>query len=112
MNHLSSGRLLLGMAVGGYADDYVASGIPFQERGKRFDTMLDDMAHIWSGAARGFAGAIGPQPGLDRAWAHRKAVADGAAVLLARRRRWLLGRVLGQQQPHGQLEAFRDVARR
>ncbi|WP_028922094.1 LLM class flavin-dependent oxidoreductase [Pseudonocardia acaciae] len=66
VNHLSAGRLTLGMAVGGYRDDYDASGVPFRERGKRFDAMLDDMAGIWAGEPRGFAGAIGPQPGIDR----------------------------------------------
>lgn len=66
VNRLSSGRLTLGMAVGGYEDDYTASGIPFRDRGRRFDAMLEEMARIWSGESRGFAGAIGPQPGLDR----------------------------------------------
>jgi alkanesulfonate monooxygenase SsuD/methylene tetrahydromethanopterin reductase-like flavin-dependent oxidoreductase (luciferase family) len=66
VDRLSAGRLTLGMAIGGYEDDYTASGIPFRERGRRFDEMLEDMARIWSGEPRGFAGAIGPQPGLDR----------------------------------------------
>jgi alkanesulfonate monooxygenase SsuD/methylene tetrahydromethanopterin reductase-like flavin-dependent oxidoreductase (luciferase family) len=66
VDRLSSGRLTLGMAAGGYEDDYAASGVPFRERGRRFDEMLQDMARIWSGESRGFAGAIGPQPGLDR----------------------------------------------
>lgn len=63
---LSSGRLTLGMAAGGYEDDYMASGVPFRERGRRFDEMLEEMARIWAGESRGFAGAIGPRPGLDR----------------------------------------------
>lgn len=66
VNHLSSGRLVLGMAVGGYADDYEASGVPFAGRGRRFDEMLDEMTRIWAGETRGFAGAIGPRPGVDR----------------------------------------------
>src|SRR3954471_23147616 len=40
VNHLSGGRLILGMAVGGYEDDYTASGVSFRERGRRFDDML------------------------------------------------------------------------
>lgn len=67
VNNLSGGRLVLGMAVGGYEDDYAASGVPFSGRGRRFDEMLDEMARIWAGEHRGFAGAIGPQPGLQRA---------------------------------------------
>jgi alkanesulfonate monooxygenase SsuD/methylene tetrahydromethanopterin reductase-like flavin-dependent oxidoreductase (luciferase family) len=66
LNRLSGGRLRLGMAVGGYADDYEASGVPFAGRGRRFDEMLDEMTRIWAGEPRGFAGPIGPTPGLDR----------------------------------------------
>lgn len=66
VNRLSGGRLRLGMAVGGYEDDYEASGVPFAGRGRRFDEMLDEMTRIWAGEPRGFAGAIGPTPGLDR----------------------------------------------
>ncbi|MQA84874.1 MAG: LLM class flavin-dependent oxidoreductase [Streptosporangiales bacterium] len=66
VNHLSGGRLVLGMAVGGYEDDYEASGVPFSERGRRFDQMLAEMTRIWAGESRGFAGAIGPSPGVSR----------------------------------------------
>lgn len=66
VNQLSGGRLVLGMAVGGYADDYAASGVPFAERGRRLDAMLAEMARVWAGEPRGVAGAIGPVPGVDR----------------------------------------------
>jgi alkanesulfonate monooxygenase SsuD/methylene tetrahydromethanopterin reductase-like flavin-dependent oxidoreductase (luciferase family) len=66
VNRLSGGRLRLGMAVGGYEDDYEASGVPFAGRGRRFDEMLMEMTQIWAGEPQGFAGAIGPTPGLDR----------------------------------------------
>lgn len=66
VNFLSGGRLVLGMAVGGYSDDYQASGVPFSERGRRFDEMLSDMTGIWAGEPRGFAGMIGPAAGVDR----------------------------------------------
>jgi alkanesulfonate monooxygenase SsuD/methylene tetrahydromethanopterin reductase-like flavin-dependent oxidoreductase (luciferase family) len=66
VDRLSGGRLRLGMAVGGYEDDYEASGVSFAGRGRRFDEMLDEMTRIWAGEPRGFAGAIGPTPGLDR----------------------------------------------
>jgi alkanesulfonate monooxygenase SsuD/methylene tetrahydromethanopterin reductase-like flavin-dependent oxidoreductase (luciferase family) len=65
VDRLSVGRLTLGMAVGGYEDDYDASGVPFARRGRRFDEMLDEMTRIWAGESRGFAGAIGPSSGLD-----------------------------------------------
>ena len=66
VNRLAGGRLTLGMAVGGYEDDYEASGVPFAGRGRRFDDLVDEMTRIWAGEPRGFAGAIGPSPGLDR----------------------------------------------
>lgn len=66
VNHLSGGRLVLGMAVGGYRDDYQASDVPFQGRGRRLDRMLDEMTDVWAGASRGAAGAIGPRSGLTR----------------------------------------------
>jgi alkanesulfonate monooxygenase SsuD/methylene tetrahydromethanopterin reductase-like flavin-dependent oxidoreductase (luciferase family) len=66
VNHLSGGRVVLGMAVGGYEDDYEVSRVPFGARGRRFDEMLDEMEAVWAGEVRGYAGAIGPSPGVDR----------------------------------------------
>jgi alkanesulfonate monooxygenase SsuD/methylene tetrahydromethanopterin reductase-like flavin-dependent oxidoreductase (luciferase family) len=66
IDHLSKGRLVLGVAVGGREDDYKASGVPFGERGRRFEAMLDEMQAVWAGEARGFAGAIGPRPPRGR----------------------------------------------
>jgi len=66
VDHLSEGRLVLGMAVGGREDDYEASGVAFSDRGRRFEAMLDEMRAVWAGEARGFAGAIGPKPPRGR----------------------------------------------
>jgi alkanesulfonate monooxygenase SsuD/methylene tetrahydromethanopterin reductase-like flavin-dependent oxidoreductase (luciferase family) len=66
LDHLSQGRLVLGMAVGGREDDYEASGVPFNDRGRRFEAMLDEMRAIWAGEPRGFAGAVGPTPPRGR----------------------------------------------
>lgn len=57
---LSGGRLVLGLAVGARADDFETSGVDFHTRGKQFDALLDDVARIWAGEKRGFAGGIGP----------------------------------------------------
>jgi alkanesulfonate monooxygenase SsuD/methylene tetrahydromethanopterin reductase-like flavin-dependent oxidoreductase (luciferase family) len=62
VDHLSDGRLVLGVATGGREDDYTASGTPFSERGRRFDQMIEEMRRIWAGEERGHAGAIGPAP--------------------------------------------------
>jgi alkanesulfonate monooxygenase SsuD/methylene tetrahydromethanopterin reductase-like flavin-dependent oxidoreductase (luciferase family) len=49
IHHLSNGRFLLGAAVGGRPDDYEASGVPFEGRGKRFEEMLERMKEVWDG---------------------------------------------------------------
>lgn len=60
VQRLSDGRLVLGVAPGGRPDDYEAGGVPFENRGRRFDEMLDDMKRIWAGEERGIAGGVGP----------------------------------------------------
>jgi alkanesulfonate monooxygenase SsuD/methylene tetrahydromethanopterin reductase-like flavin-dependent oxidoreductase (luciferase family) len=62
---LSGGRLVLGVAPGGRADDYEAVGVPFDRRGKLMDEMLDEMKRLWAGEERGFAGGVGPDVSAD-----------------------------------------------
>jgi alkanesulfonate monooxygenase SsuD/methylene tetrahydromethanopterin reductase-like flavin-dependent oxidoreductase (luciferase family) len=57
---LAGRRLILGAAIGARDDDYEASGVPMNDRGTRFDSMLEEMKRIWAGEERGYAGAIGP----------------------------------------------------
>jgi alkanesulfonate monooxygenase SsuD/methylene tetrahydromethanopterin reductase-like flavin-dependent oxidoreductase (luciferase family) len=57
---LSGGRLVLGVAAGGREDDFAAAGVPFRDRGRRFDDMLDEMKRLWAGERRGTAGGVGP----------------------------------------------------
>jgi alkanesulfonate monooxygenase SsuD/methylene tetrahydromethanopterin reductase-like flavin-dependent oxidoreductase (luciferase family) len=59
---LAGGRLQVGIAVGGRADDYEATGSPFSERGRRFDAQLSELRAVWAQQPRGHAGAIGPAP--------------------------------------------------
>ena len=60
VHHLSGGRLVLGVAVGARPDDYEASGVLFEERGRRFDEMLAEIRSVWAGEQKGFAGGVGP----------------------------------------------------
>jgi alkanesulfonate monooxygenase SsuD/methylene tetrahydromethanopterin reductase-like flavin-dependent oxidoreductase (luciferase family) len=60
VQQLSGGRLVLGLAPGGRADDFEASGVPMEERGRIFDAQLAELKRIWAGEKRGVAGAIGP----------------------------------------------------
>jgi alkanesulfonate monooxygenase SsuD/methylene tetrahydromethanopterin reductase-like flavin-dependent oxidoreductase (luciferase family) len=60
LQHMSGGRFVLGVAPGGRPDDFEASSVPFENRGGRFEEMLNDMKRVWAGEERGYAGAIGP----------------------------------------------------
>jgi alkanesulfonate monooxygenase SsuD/methylene tetrahydromethanopterin reductase-like flavin-dependent oxidoreductase (luciferase family) len=57
LDHLSGGRLELGLAVGGREDDYAASGVEFGRRGRLFDRQLEELATLWRGE-----GGVGPSP--------------------------------------------------
>jgi alkanesulfonate monooxygenase SsuD/methylene tetrahydromethanopterin reductase-like flavin-dependent oxidoreductase (luciferase family) len=65
LQKLSGGRLVLGVAPGGRPDDYEAGGAPFENRGRRFEEMLDDIKRVWAGEQRGTAGGIGPDVSDD-----------------------------------------------
>jgi alkanesulfonate monooxygenase SsuD/methylene tetrahydromethanopterin reductase-like flavin-dependent oxidoreductase (luciferase family) len=47
LNHLSEGRLELGLAVGGREDDFELAGVDFSKRGRIFDRQLDELAALW-----------------------------------------------------------------
>jgi len=62
VDSLSSGRLVLGIAIGARTDDYEASGAPLEGRGRRLEQQLEELERLWSGEERGFAGGVGPPP--------------------------------------------------
>lgn len=47
LDHLSEGRLVLGLAVGGREDDFELSGVDFSKRGRIFDGQLEELASLW-----------------------------------------------------------------
>jgi alkanesulfonate monooxygenase SsuD/methylene tetrahydromethanopterin reductase-like flavin-dependent oxidoreductase (luciferase family) len=49
LNHLSEGRLELGLAVGGREDDFEVSGVDFSTRGRAFDRQLEKLGSLWDG---------------------------------------------------------------
>jgi len=59
---IAGGRLQVGIAVGGRADDYEATGSVFAERGRAFDAQLAELQAVWAQQPRGYAGPIGPAP--------------------------------------------------
>lgn len=63
LDALSRGRLTLGLAVGGRADDFRAVSARFEDRGRRLDDQLAVLKRIWSGQPLGDGvGPIGPTP--------------------------------------------------
>ena len=62
LDRLSGGRLVLGLGLGGRDDDFTASSLPTQGKGRRLDEQLTELKRIWAGEHRGFAGGIGPEP--------------------------------------------------
>lgn len=60
---LSRGRLTLGLGLGGRGDDYLATGVPYELRGKRLEGQLEQMKRIWAGqTVHTNVGPIGPHP--------------------------------------------------
>jgi alkanesulfonate monooxygenase SsuD/methylene tetrahydromethanopterin reductase-like flavin-dependent oxidoreductase (luciferase family) len=49
VDRVSSGRLTLGVAVGGRRDDFEAISDGFETRGRRFEQQLEVMARVWRG---------------------------------------------------------------
>jgi len=54
LQHLSGGRLVLGVGAGGRSDDFEVSGTSFAGRGKRLDETLLALRSLWS------SGTVGP----------------------------------------------------
>lgn len=63
LHAMSGGRLTLGVAVGGRADDYAAMDRPYEQRGRLMDDTLDLLRRAWSGSpVAGGEHPVGPPP--------------------------------------------------
>ncbi len=60
---LAVGRLVVGVGVGGRAQDYRALGVPFEARHERLDDGVAELVRLWSGGP-GYEGGspVGPAP--------------------------------------------------
>ncbi|MBS0549223.1 MAG: LLM class F420-dependent oxidoreductase [Proteobacteria bacterium] len=56
LDHMSGGRIELGIGVGWLKEEFEALGVPFARRGKRSDEYIAAMRALWAGDAASFAG--------------------------------------------------------
>jgi probable F420-dependent oxidoreductase len=56
LDHLSRGRILLGIGVGWLEEEFAALGVPFAERGARTDEYITAMRELWSADKPTFKG--------------------------------------------------------
>ena len=58
LDHLSGGRMELGIGAGWLEEEFEAVGVPFAGRGRRVDEMIDAMRALWGDGAASFAGEV------------------------------------------------------
>jgi probable F420-dependent oxidoreductase len=56
LDHMSGGRIELGIGVGWLKEEFAAIGVPFDKRGKRADEQIAAMRALWAGDGASFAG--------------------------------------------------------
>jgi probable F420-dependent oxidoreductase len=56
LDHLSGGRVVLGVGAGWLAEEFAALNVPFDDRGKRLDEYIAVMRALWSGDKASFDG--------------------------------------------------------
>ncbi|EIV91972.1 LLM class F420-dependent oxidoreductase [Frankia sp. QA3] len=93
LDHLSGGRLMLGVGVGELPEEYAAVGMEFRNRGRRMDEYIDAMRVLWRDDTATFAGEYVAFDQVEcRPWPVRRAIplfvggASQAAIRRAARR--------------------------
>jgi len=56
LDHLSGGRVTLGVGAGWLAEEFAALGVPFEDRGRRLDEYVQVMRALWTEEKTDFAG--------------------------------------------------------
>src|SRR5216683_4661106 len=105
VDQLSSGRLVLGLAIGARPDDFAVSGIGMAGRGAMLERQIAVMRSIWAGTA---PTGVGPRP--TRADGPRVILGGHAPAALARAARCADGWIGGSGGPSAFGPAAADVA--
>jgi|SRR5579863_1287479 len=109
LDHLSNGRLTLGLGVGSREDDFRVASVPFHQRGRRFEEQLATMKHIWSGEAfDASTGPVGPPP--VRPGGPEILIGGYSPAAIRRVGRWGDGIILGGSANMELAVQFRGVA--
>lgn len=104
IDQVSGGRLTLGIAPGGRADDFEVAGVDFETRGKDFDTQLELLHALWRGEGVTEGGpAVSPRP----VNADRVPILMGGGGKAAQRRTvaWADGITIGGAPPEAAAQA-------
>lgn len=62
---LSGGRLIVGVGPGSSARDYIAIGVPFEERWKRLDDAVEVLRALWQKDSKPFSGEFYSTEGIE-----------------------------------------------
>ncbi len=94
IDHLSGGRMLLGIGVGWLAEEFAALGVPFADRGPRADDYVAAMRALWR--SEGPASYHGDFVNFDNIWCRPQPAGNipvivGGQTKLAARRAGRLG---------------------
>jgi len=89
LDHLSGGRILLGIGVGWLKEEFEALGVPFEDRGRRTDEYMMALRELWGAEKPSFEGKFvrfkdaycRPQP-VNR---HVPLIVGGHSVAAAKR---------------------------
>jgi alkanesulfonate monooxygenase SsuD/methylene tetrahydromethanopterin reductase-like flavin-dependent oxidoreductase (luciferase family) len=110
VDQVSGGRLTLGLGVGGRRDDFAATQLAWESRGKRFDGDLDLMHAAWRGELVGGC----PKPPTPTPTSDRRVpilIGGTSDATLDRVARWGIGWTAGGSAPD-QVGPFAERVRR
>ena len=92
LDHLTGGRVELGIGVGWMREEFEALGIPWERRGARNDEYIAAMRALWAGPHAEFHGEF---VDFDPLWSWPKPVQPGGPkVLLGAQSKWAFDRVV------------------